>query len=152
MLQRRWPIGRLLVVFTSPEFQLSLGLSYVTWSRHLVSLSSYQHYIRLQCPLHFSCESLLCSPISYREAICSLHDVCDLQSVNFPYANLICKFADHLFSSLTPHFCLLMEVVCEHAPCFLISPSHSEISPVLIVSIAPCEEWPSDFISCTDLS
>lgn len=100
MFRRRWPSGQHLVMFTGPELQLCLGLSSVTASRHLKSLSSYQ--ARLTSPRHLS--ALLCGPPPWREAICALHAICSEQSVNFPYANPSCTFADLFLPSVASQF------------------------------------------------
>ena len=93
--------------FTGPEFQLSPGLSYVTASRYLPSLGSYQCYIRWHCPFCFSCQPLLCIQ-DHRErpyacmifAVCSqlYLQMCWLFSVFFRFAFLPVEGACSLYS------------------------------------------------------
>ena len=104
--RRRWPAER-RSVGSQVEFQLSPGLSYVTASRYLPSLGSYQCYIRWHCPFCFSCQPLLCIQ-DHRErpyaciifAVCSqlYLQMCWLFSVFFRFAFLPVEGACSLYS------------------------------------------------------
>lgn len=78
--RRRWP-SRKHLGYTGPEFQLLLGLSCVILAGHLKYLSFFQCCIEPNCPSYLFFQPLLCSPVSYRQFVCSLHDICDLQLV-----------------------------------------------------------------------